>query len=113
MVLGGQVTRQQPHRRHRQRPVRELLEDPGKQPTRACRLDPVVRGIVGQAEDVAAIGEERRMALAQKEPPRVELGEVGDELRRRVPLVARAARHLCDQRAVGQVRRNRDRHVHS
>jgi hypothetical protein len=113
MVLCGQKTRQQRHRRDRQRSVDELLEDPGKQPTRARRLDPVVRGVVGQAEGVAAVLEERRMARTQVEPPRVELREMGDELRRRVPLVACAARHFCDQRTVGQVRRNRDRHVHS
>jgi hypothetical protein len=38
---------------------------------------------------------------------------MGDELRRRVPFVARTARHFFDQRTVGQVRGNRDRHAHS
>jgi hypothetical protein len=38
---------------------------------------------------------------------------MGDELRRRVPFVARTARYFFDQSGVGQVRRNRDRHVHS
>ena len=113
MVLGGQKTRQQPHRRDRQRPVDELLEDLGKQPRRSCCLDPVVSRILGQAENVAAIGKERRFARAQIEPPRVELRQMGDELRHRVSLVACAARHFCDERPVRQVRRNRDRHVHS
>ena len=35
-----------------------------------------------------------------------------DSLQNCVSLVARTARHLCDQRGVGQVRRNHDRHVH-
>jgi hypothetical protein len=113
VVLGREVTRQQPHRRERQRSVDELLEHPGKQSTRACCLDAVVRRILGQTENVAAIGEERRLAGAQVELPQVELREVGDELRGRVPLVARTARHFCDQRGVGKVGRNRDRHVHS
>jgi hypothetical protein len=40
-------------------PYDELIEDTRKQPTRACRLDPVVRRIGGQAEAVAAVREER------------------------------------------------------
>jgi hypothetical protein len=38
---------------------------------------------------------------AEVQPPRVQLGEMGDELRRRVPFVARTPRHFCDQRAIG------------
>jgi hypothetical protein len=69
-------------------PVAEPLQDLGKQPRRARRLDAGVRRILGRTENVSAIGEERGLARAQEEPPQVELREMGDELRRRVPLVA-------------------------
>lgn len=70
------MTRQQSHRRDRQRSVVELPEDLRKQPARTCGLDAVVRRVFGQAEHVAAVGEERRLSGAQVEPPRVGLREM-------------------------------------
>jgi hypothetical protein len=55
MVFGGQVTRQQPHRRHRQRSVDELLEDARERATRASRVTSAISAPSDKSEGIAIV----------------------------------------------------------
>ena len=54
-------------------------EDDRELPGHPRRLDPLVGGILGQAQLVDAIGEHRGVGGRQVEPPGVHLGEVGEQ----------------------------------
>ena len=97
MILGGQAPRQQADRGDRQLSCGELLQSLREQPTRSRRVDPVVRGILRQTEDVVAVREERRVTRAPVELSRVELREMREEARSRAPFVVRTARDFCNQ----------------
>ena len=72
MILRRQVRRQQTDRGQVHRPVRQQLQDDRKAPRGAGGLDPSIGRVLGEAEDLRAVGEERRAALPEIEPPRVQ-----------------------------------------
>jgi hypothetical protein len=56
------------------------IQEEGKVPRGARRLDPPIRGVFGQVQDLGAVREERRAPGAEIEPPCIELGERGDQV---------------------------------
>jgi len=81
VVLRREGRAQHPNRRQRQLAGREEIEDHRKPPARACRRDPIARRVLGEAQDLRAIGEERAATLGGiQRGPHVERGKVCDEL---------------------------------
>ena len=89
VVVGSQVRRQQPHSREAERAALEHLEDHGKAPCRTGDRDAVVGLLLGEAEDVPAVREERAVAGAQVHVAGVELREVRDQEHRDASLAPR------------------------
>jgi hypothetical protein len=79
MVGEGQVRGQEPHRREVDRSLFEQVQDGGEAASGAGGLDAVVGLVLGEAEHVPAVGEERRMAHAQVRVAGVQLGQVRDQ----------------------------------
>src|SRR2546427_6752362 len=79
MVGGRQVRSQEPPAREVQRTLAEHVTDDRKPPANARRHDAVVRLMLGEAQNLGAVREERREARGQVEPTSVELGQVSDE----------------------------------
>jgi hypothetical protein len=96
------VRREQPYGTDVQRAVGEQIEDSRKAAAQPSRLDPVVRGVLGQAQRARAVREERAVALAQVELARVELGEVCDQLDGRAPLSRGEQRHAKEKVGIGE-----------
>jgi hypothetical protein len=93
MVGGSQVRREEFQCGQVDRPCRKHLEDDGKPSGRACDLDPIVGLPLREPQDVSAVGVEGIVALAQVHIARVQLGEVSDEVGRRVTLACDQALH--------------------
>ena len=75
VILRRQVRRQQTNRGQGDRPVGQQRQDDRKLPRNASGLDASIGGVLGEAEDLRAVGEERRAALPEIEPPRVQFRE--------------------------------------
>jgi hypothetical protein len=56
------------------------IQEEGEVPRGARRLDPPIRGVFGEVQDLRAVGKERRTSGAEIEAPRIELGERGDQV---------------------------------
>ena len=87
MILSRQVRRQQTNRRQTDGPIRQQLQNYRKAPRHASGLDPSIGGVLGETEDLRAIGKEGRTALSEVQAPRVQLRERRNKMRRRVTLV--------------------------
>ena len=81
MICRRQVRRQQPDGGQRYGPLIERREDCGEAACRAGSLDAVIGGTLGEVQRVRAVGEQRRVALAQVEPAHVELHQRAHESR--------------------------------
>ena len=115
MVGGRQVRREKPYRREVELPLREPVEDDWEAAGGAGGLDAVVGLVLGEAEGIAAVDEERRIALPEVDVAGVELGEVGDELGRGLPLASGQGLQARDEIAVGKVAQGSEdfvRHAH-
>jgi len=113
VVVERQVRTQQPDSREAQRAALEHLEDHRKAPCRSRDRDAVVGLLLGEAERVPAVGEERAVAGAQVHVAGVELGEVSDEQHRDVPLArdeVMEASHELDVREA--LKRNQQVRLH-
>jgi hypothetical protein len=79
----------------------------------AGRLDPSIRGVFGQVQDLRAVREERRAPGAEIETPRIELGERGDQVGGRVALPFRERSDASKERGIrqGSGRREWRRHT--
>jgi len=65
VILRRQVWREQADRRQGDRPVRKQLQDAWKTSGYASGLDPSVGRVLREVQDLRAVGEERRAALAR------------------------------------------------
>lgn len=102
MVLGREVRPQQTDRSHRERAVGEQLEDDGITPRRPRGLHTKVSGIVGEAQHLRAVGEQRGTALAEIQAARIDLAEQRNQVRDRTPLVRGGAFDFDEQAAIGE-----------
>jgi len=101
-VLGVEHRREASNRCERKRPVLELLEQQRKSPHRARDLDPRVGGGLREVEQFRAVGEHRRATEAQIQPPKLDLGQVGDEVGRSRALLRRQLMDALVQLVVGE-----------
>jgi hypothetical protein len=83
VVLGREMRRQQPDARQAHGALRQHLEDHRESPDRARDLDSAVSLVLRERERLAAVSEERAIAIAEVDATHVERGEVRDELRGR------------------------------
>ena len=103
MIARRQVRGEKADEGQVQRTVRERIEYRREAACRTGRLDASVRRVFGQMEHTRAVGEERRAALGQIEPPRVELGQCGDQLGGRVALARRELTNAREEFRVGRL----------
>ena len=107
MVLRREVRVEHPDRREGQRTRGEGVQDHWKTPTGPRGVDPVAGGILGEPEDVRAVGEERTVAMGSVEGgSRLELRQVGDELDGHFPLFARKGHDAGEEILIGETRRD-------
>jgi hypothetical protein len=104
MVRHRQVRRHEPDGRQRDGTIFERREDGRKAARRAGRLDPVVGGAFGEVQRLRAVREQRRVALAEVEPPRVELHQRAHERRRGAAFRRRETLYGGEEFIIGQVR---------
>jgi len=102
VVLGREVRSQQPDGRQAHAALDQQLQDYRESPRGASDLDPVVRLVLGEREHMAAVREERGIALAEVDVTGVELCEVRDELGGGHALSRRETLDPCDELVVGE-----------
>lgn len=103
-VVGGREMRsEQPDSRETDVATGQPREDDRESSNRAGRLDAIVRGVLGEMERLNAVGEQRRIALAEVEAPIVEDREVGDERHGRLPLLLSKVRQPGQELLIGQM----------
>ena len=93
---------QQRHGGQRDRSLFEERQDGRELPRRPRGRDSSVGRVLGQMQHARAVGEQRCAALPQVEPPRVDLAETANQLRRRRALGAGEALDRRQQLAVRQ-----------
>jgi len=76
----GELGREQPDRRQVQIPAAQSLQDLRMTPRRSSRLDPFVGNPFGEMEHSPAVREHRGAAFFEIELPRVDLGQVNEQL---------------------------------
>ena len=84
------------------RPIGKKPEDGRPFPCRAGRFDPPVGCVLGQMEDLRAVGEQRRTSFAEIQPPRNEFTECRNQSRGRLAFSAGQASHFQQEIRVGQ-----------
>lgn len=104
MILGRQLRRQQRHRRQRDGPVGEQVQDHWKPPGGAGGLDTAVGRVLRQMQHLRAVDEERGISFAEIQAPRIQLHQQRDHLCGRLPLVCHDPLRFGEQRVIGQVR---------
>jgi len=109
-ALVRQVWCDQPHRREVEGAVAEHAQDAGMLPRRPRGQDPVIGLVLGEAQDLRAIGEERIEARGEMEIAGLELREMGHEADRRVTPGARQASQSFGQLVVRELGWSGDRH---
>jgi len=102
-VVGrGQTRREEPDRGQGDGARGEHVEDDGKAPGGTRHLDPVVRLAVREPQHVAAVRVQGTVAFTEIQVASVQLGEVCDELSRRVALARDEALHTRDEIRMGE-----------
>ena len=96
-----QVRSQQRDRGQRDRAIGQELENDRKPSGCARRLDAVIGRVLGQVQDLRAIGEQRGTPLAEIEPARVELREQRKKIGRRPLFIASRSACGSEQLRVG------------
>jgi hypothetical protein len=109
MVVGSQVRGEQLHGGEVESTAFEHLQDHGKAPRRPGDRDAVVGLLLGEGEDVPAVGEERAMAGAQVHVAGIQLREVGDEEDGGVTLASREVLDARDELGVGEPTEGREK----
>lgn len=99
-ILGREMRRQQPHRRERQRPIVEPLENEREL---TGGFDPSIRRVFGETQHLGAVGEERRAAFGQVQPADIERHQKRDELCGGVTFVGDGAAHTREEVSVRHV----------
>lgn len=102
VIVECQVRSQEPHGREVDRARREQLEDHRETARCPSDLDAVVGFVLGEREDVAAVGEEGAVAGSQMDIACVELGEVSDEQGRGAALPCGQVFRARDEFLVGE-----------
>jgi hypothetical protein len=113
VILGGQARSQESHRAQVQRASRQEVQDDRESPARAGRLDAVERGVLGEAQGVRAVAEQGTVPLAEVELPRVELGQVRDQLGCDFALPPSEHRDSTQEFLVGKCRHHEIVHGHA
>ena len=101
MVLARQVRPEDVDRREVHRPVRQQVQDDRELPRRPRGGDAAVRRVLGQVEGLRAVAIER-VPIRERDVPRLELGEVRDELDGRDTLAPDERFHTIEERVVRQ-----------
>jgi hypothetical protein len=107
--VGGE----QPHRGEVDRAALEHLQDHRKTPHRSGDRDAVVGFLLGEAEDVSAVGEERAVAGPKVHVARVELREVRHEQDHGSTLASGEIPDASDELGVGQASEGREKVLHA
>jgi hypothetical protein len=102
----------QADRRQRRVTAPECSEHIGESPDETRRLNPPVGGMLGQLQHVRAVGEKRRAAFTEVQPPRIHFGEKLDETRCRGALGSDRAAQFDQQIIVRQIGEERARSRH-
>jgi hypothetical protein len=115
VVLGREMRSQQPYRGERQRAGSQPVEDHRESATGPSGVDAIACRVFGETQDPRAIAEERAMALCgMKRRPGIERGQVGDQLRGRLALLAGERREAVEKVVIGETgRENEHVRVHS
>ena len=108
VILLRQMRRQEPDGAQMDPSVGEEGQDHWKPSRRARRFDPVVRGVLGEVQNLRAVREHRRAALPEVEPPRIELRECGDQASSGLRFTSGEPQHLGDQLFVGEAIMNEE-----
>jgi hypothetical protein len=74
------MRREQPDRRQRYGPLRQLVEDHRKPSRTPRRFNPSVGGMLGQTQDLRAVREQGGATFAEIQPPAVKFREERDEV---------------------------------
>ena len=92
-----------------------MVEDHGKTSAGSSRFDPVTGGVFGEPEHLRAVSEERSAAFGSVEGgSRLERGQVGDEVDRRLPLLTREHPDAREEILIRQARReSKDVRIHA
>jgi hypothetical protein len=93
VIVGSEHGSEEPDGREVYRGVGQASQDDRKAPGGPRHLDAVVGLVLGEAEHLAAIGEERGEARGPVEAARVQLRQVRDQLAGGLPLAADEVMH--------------------
>jgi hypothetical protein len=97
VVLRSEVGGEQSNGGEVDRTPFEHLQDDGKSTRCPRHCDAVVGLLLGEGQDLPAIGEEGAIAGAQVHVACIQLGEVGDEEGHEATLAGGELLHACDQ----------------
>ncbi len=103
MVVVAQVPGEEGHSGEVQLARRDHGEDDGEAPGGARRIDALVSRALGEVEDLDAVGEERGGRAPEVQLPAVDLGEVRQQLRCPLALLAHEAREAAHEIIIRQV----------
>ena len=115
MVLRRETRTQPPHGREREIARRQQIEDHGKAPAGASGVDPVAGRVFRKSQGASAIAEERSVTFSGLERrPRIEHGQVGDQLGRSLALPAGERSDAGEKIVIRETRRESEHvRVHS
>jgi hypothetical protein len=108
MVFVRQVWSEKRDGGERERAIRQELEHHGESRRGARGFDPSVGRVLGQAEHLRAVGEERRAAFTQIQAPEIDLSQQSNEPCGRATFYAGRCLDFNEQFAVGESRRGND-----
>ena len=102
VILLCEMRRQEPDRAEMNAAIGEVRQHHREPPRRTRSFDPVVRGVLGEVQDLGAVREHRGAALPEVEPPCIEFRERGDQTRSCVAFTSGETLHFSNQLAVGK-----------
>jgi hypothetical protein len=108
VILLIQMRRQQPHGAEVDAAIYEERQYQRKPPRSASRFDTVVRGVLGEMQDLGAVREHGGAPLPEVEATRIELRQRGDQTRSRLAFAAGETFHFSDQLVVREAVRSEE-----
>lgn len=102
VVIVGQMRREQADRRQRECSFVDGLQQTREAPGGACRSDATVRSRFRQVEMFRRVLKQRAVSLSEVQPPRVHLGEQGEQCRGCLPLSRGSAFNFQQKVTIGK-----------
>ncbi len=103
MIRHRQMRCHEANGRQRDCTIFKRREDGREAARRAGRLDAVIGGALSKVQRLRAIGKQRRVALAQVEPPHVELHQRTHERRSNPTFIRRETLHGFEEFIIGEM----------